>query len=84
MMPIQQLLQRIRWDSEFGAGEFVIGYYDRLKQDIVLIPLKAISLRSDDHYDFQFLDDNGEQHSVPLHRIKEVYRSGELIWHREH
>jgi uncharacterized protein (UPF0248 family) len=23
-------------------------------------------------------------HSIPLHRIKQVFRNGELIWHREH
>jgi uncharacterized protein (UPF0248 family) len=84
MLTIQALLDRIRWDAEFGAAEFQIGYYDRLKQDIILIPLKAMSFSSDDHYDFQCLDENGEQQSVPLHRIKQVYRNGELIWHREH
>jgi len=28
--------------------------------------------------------DRVEEHSVPLHRIKEVFGNGELIWHREH
>ena len=33
---------------------------------------------------FQVTGDEGEVHTVPLHRVKEVYRNGELIWHREH
>ncbi|MFN6960799.1 MAG: DUF504 domain-containing protein, partial [Rhodocyclaceae bacterium] len=30
MQPIHELLSRIRWDAEFGQGEFVIGYWDRV------------------------------------------------------
>ena len=84
MQPIQALLNRIRWDGEFGRGEFVIGYYDRLEQDIIKVPLKALHFSEDDHFGFQFIDSDGELHSVPLHRVKEVYKDGELIWHREH
>ena len=29
MIPIHELLNRIRWDTEFGRGRFEIGYYDR-------------------------------------------------------
>jgi uncharacterized protein (UPF0248 family) len=25
----------------------------------------------------------GEKHTIPLHRIREVYRNGQLIWHRD-
>ena len=30
MMPIHELLSRIRRDEAFGQAEFEIGYYDRL------------------------------------------------------
>ncbi|MDD5322664.1 MAG: DUF504 domain-containing protein [Methylococcales bacterium] len=33
MNPIQNLLHRIRWGPEFGRGEFVIGYYDRIEHE---------------------------------------------------
>jgi hypothetical protein len=36
----------------------------------------------DDHFSFQ-LDAAGELLTIPLHRVSEVYRNGELIWHRE-
>ena len=29
-------------------------------------------------------EDEGEEHGVPLHRIKEGFRNDELIWRREH
>ena len=84
MQPIHELINRIRWDKEYAAAEFKIGFYDRLDHEIIYLSLKAIQLDQNDHYFFHFYDDNDEEHSVPLHRIKQVYRNGELIWHREH
>lgn len=84
MTPIQELLSRIRWDKAFGDARFEIGYLDRLEQRIVRVPLREIAFAREDHFAFEFLDAEGGTHSVPLHRIKEVYRDGELIWHREH
>lgn len=84
MMPIQELLSRIRWDEAFGAANFEIGYLDRLEHRIVRVPLAEIGFAGDDSFAFEFYDRDGEAHSVPLHRIKQVYRDGELIWHREH
>jgi uncharacterized protein (UPF0248 family) len=83
MMPIQKLLNRIRWDKEFAKGEFVIGYYDRIKNEIVTVPLKTVDFTEGDRYfAFQFLDEEGEGHTVPFHRIREVRKDGELIWRR--
>lgn len=45
MMPIQDLLNRIRWDPDFGRGEFVIGYFDRVENAIIKVPLKALNFR---------------------------------------
>ena len=84
MIPIQELLNRIRWDREFGQGDFVIGYHDRLDDRIVRIPLREIFFEPDDHFSFDLIDHDDVLHSIPLHRIKEVYKDGKLIWHREH
>lgn len=43
MIPIQDLLHRIRWDPEFGRDEFIIGYYDRVEHEIILVPFREIS-----------------------------------------
>lgn len=83
MIPIHELLNRIHWDKEFGQGDFVIGYYDRVEDAIIRIPLREIFFRSDDHFAFDIIDHDGVQHSIPLHRIREVYKDNELIWHRD-
>jgi uncharacterized protein (UPF0248 family) len=32
---------------------------------------------------FKALEDDGSRHSVPYHRVREVWRDGELIWARK-
>lgn len=39
MIPIHQLLARIRWDPQFGQGRFEIAYYDRVKRALMRLPL---------------------------------------------
>lgn len=84
MLPIHELLNRIQWDEEFGNASFVIGYYDRIEDRIIDVPLKELVFDKEDHFDFELVDEEGITHTIPLHRIKDVYRNGELIWHREH
>jgi uncharacterized protein (UPF0248 family) len=84
MQPIHELLSRIQWDKDFALADFMIGFYDRVEEHIIRKPLKELQFDKNDHYFFHFLDDEYEEHCVPLHRIKEVFRNGERIWHREH
>ncbi|MGZ4960071.1 MAG: DUF504 domain-containing protein [Methylomonas sp.] len=84
MIPIQELLSRIRWDEEFGHAEFRIGYYDRMEHSLVQTSLAEIEFPKESHGVFECTDSEGQTHTVPLHRIKEVYRNGELIWQRTH
>ena len=39
MMPIHELLNRMRWDKEFAKADFLIGYYDRLEKGIEVASL---------------------------------------------
>ncbi|TNF97990.1 MAG: DUF504 domain-containing protein [Gammaproteobacteria bacterium] len=82
MIPIHELLNRIHWDKEYGNAVFVIGYYDRMEDRIISVSLKELYFNKDDHFDFQLIDEMGETHTIPLHRIRQVFRNGELIWER--
>jgi len=84
MMPIRELLNRIRWDREFAKADFRIGYYDRLERALIIVALKQVFQEPGDHFSVHVLDDAGVLHKVPLHRIKEVHRDGQRIWQREH
>ena len=84
MMPIHELLSRIRWDKQFGEGYFIIGYYDRVEDCVIRIPLRELFFQPDNHFAFDLIDHDGALHTIPLHRIREVYKDGKLIWHRVH
>jgi uncharacterized protein (UPF0248 family) len=84
MIPIHELLSRIRWDRQFGEGDFVIGYYDRVEDAVIRVPMRELFFQADNHFAFDLIDQEGALHSVPLHRIREVYKNGKLIWHRAH
>jgi len=82
MIPIQELLSRIRWDPEFARARFRIGYYDRLEDRTVYVDFRELFFEPGDHFAFELVDIDGIVHHIPLHRIREVYRNGELIWQR--
>jgi len=82
MIPIHELLNRIRWDHEFAKGDFELGYYDRAEDRIILVPLKEVTFPEDSPQTFQFVDVEGEIHRIPFHRVREVYRNAQRIWCR--
>ena len=59
MIPIHELLNRIRWDSEFAKGNFQLGYYDRAEDRIILVPLQEIAFPEDSPQTFQLTDLEG-------------------------
>jgi uncharacterized protein (UPF0248 family) len=82
MIPIQDILHRIQWDPMF-KGDFVIGYHDRVAHCIVRVPFQRLHIEKGQHFSFEAVEDNGTVHTVPFHRVREVWRDGELIWRRD-
>jgi len=82
MTPIRQLLNRIRWDRQYADAAFRIGYYDRVDDTIIVVPLSEVVQEPGDSFAVRVLDNDGVSHLVPYHRIREVYRDEELIWQR--
>lgn len=84
MQPVHELLNRIHWDTEFGKGEFELWFLNHVGEQLLKLSFHNITFVPGDHYFFHYLDEEGTEHNVPFHRIKAVYKNGELIWHREH
>jgi uncharacterized protein (UPF0248 family) len=82
MMPIHELLNRIRWDREFGRGEFALGYLDRVTGEIIQVPFREVAFPKDNARSFQVVDVEGSVHRVPFHRVREVDKDGHRIWQR--
>jgi len=81
-LPIHELLNRIRWDSEFARGDFELGYFDRVAGRVVVVPFREINFPRDDPQTFRLVDAEGRIQRVPLHRVREVYKDGQRIWQR--
>lgn len=84
MTPLHELLSRIRWDADFGAAHFELGYYDRVADRLVRVDLRDLSFDRENRALLRLVDENGDARSVPMHRVKEVWRNGRAIWRREH
>jgi len=82
MIPIHELLARIRWDPEYGRGRFEIGYLDHKEARLVRVALERIAVIPGEHFTFEAIEDDGSVHTVPYHRVRAVWRDGELIWSR--
>ncbi len=82
MIPIHDLLARIRWDPEFGRGRWEIAYLDHARPGLVRVPLEVVRMQPGDHFMVELVDQEGEARSIPYHRIREVWRDGERVWSR--
>ncbi len=81
MQPLDELLHRIRWDAEFGAGQFSLGYYDRVAHEEKIVPVVATMVDRQSRT-FSFADEAGVDRRIPLHRVGSVYKNGVAIWRR--
>jgi uncharacterized protein (UPF0248 family) len=82
MIPVGKLLDRIRWDKEFGKGRIEVGYCDHEAGTVVRVPLAALRFEEGNRFSFRLETGNGEILSIPFHRIREVLRDGLPIWRR--
>ena len=82
MVPIHELLARIRWDKEFGQGRFEIGYLDHLEERVIRVSFQDVMFEDGNQFSFQLRDSDGEMRTIPFHRVREVYKDNVLIWKR--
>ncbi len=82
MTPIHELLSRIRWDKEFGRGQFEIGYFDRHERQVHRVALQEVAFPEDERHAFEIVDESGQTRRIPFHRVREVIKNGRLIWQR--
>lgn len=82
MIPIQDLLHRIRWDPAWRGGRFDIGYLDRVAGTVVRVPIASIQFDNITPGSLACVDPDGRTARIPIHRIRVVWRDGAVIWER--
>ena len=81
METIRELLNRIRWDKEFGQGTFDVGVFDRVSDTVLFYPLEELQFEKGNHFSFTICLD-GQIVTIPFHRIRQVRENGQAIWKR--
>ena len=79
MIPIQDLLNKIKWDKRENPKEYIIFYYDRILKKLIPIPYTKIKKLEGS---FMVLD-NEEESNIPLHRIRKVAKNNVVVWERK-
>ena len=82
VLPIQDLLHRIRWDPEFGKGTFAIGYWDRVANREQVVPVTSVTFNPSNPELLLIQNTDTEILRIPLHRVRVVYKDGAEIWRR--
>ena len=59
-----------------------MGYFDRVEHQVVVVSFHAIEFPKHEPQVFRLADPEGRIHQVPFHRVREVYKDGQRIWHR--
>jgi uncharacterized protein (UPF0248 family) len=79
MITIEQLINKIKWDDRENPAEYSLFYLDRITKKLVEIKYKDIA-RVDEG--FMVVMRDGEETSIPLHRIRRVMKKGIIMWKR--
>jgi len=79
MLPIHELLNKIKWDKRENPDDYLIFYYDRILKKLIQLPYNKIKRIEGS---FMVLD-NEEESNVPLHRIRKVAKNNAVVWERK-
>lgn len=79
MIPILNLLNKIKWDKNLNPEEYSIFYLDRITKSLIEIRYNDIKKIEKS---FMILEKNNEEVNIPLHRIRKVKRKNKLVWER--
>ena len=79
MQPIQNLLNKIKWDKRENPEQYIIFYFDRILNKLIKIPYTKIKRLEGS---FMALV-NEEEPNIPLHRIKKVMKNNVIVWERK-
>lgn len=79
MIPIQHLLNKIKWDKREKPEQYAIFYFDRVLKKLIRVPYAKIKKLEGT---FMVLG-NEEESNIPLHRVKKVMKNNETVWERK-
>ena len=79
MIPIRELINKIKFDDRENPEDYVLFYLDRVEDK--LKPIKFVEIKRTEG-NFMVLDRGDEEVEIPMHRIRKVEKKGEVVWER--
>ena len=77
MIPIKDLINKIRWDKRENPEDYILVYIDLDKEkQISYTEIKRLE------GNFMILEKQGQEVEIPLHRIRKVKKNNKIIWKR--
>jgi len=76
MITIKDLLNKIKWDKNLNPKDYNIFYLDRISKTLKKVRYSDIKKMEGN---FIIIAREGEETSIPLHRIKRVEEKGNVI-----
>lgn len=79
MIPIRELLNKIKYSPGEKAEDYMLFYYDRIENKLKELSPSEIKRIEEG---FLVLEKAGEEINIPLHRIRRVEKKGQVVWER--
>ncbi len=77
MIPIKDLINKIKWDKRENPKDYSLIYIDLgKKKKLAYTDIKRLE------GNFMIIERNREETEIPLHRIREVKKKGKSVWKR--
>lgn len=80
MIPIKELINKIKWDKRESPGDYILGYEDRVSGKIIETAYPDIERLEGN---FMIIFREGEEKHIPMHRVRVVKKKGKIIWQRK-
>lgn len=77
MIPIKNLLNKIKWDKKENPSDYSVFYLDKVKNDLVELRYNNIK-----RIEGNFIVIGKEETYIPLHRIRKIRKKGKTVWKR--
>ena len=82
MIAIRDMLNQIQWDPSFAGSSYELAIYDRIEDCLIRIPYGELEFEEGNHFAVFLHREDENPITIPLHRVREVYRDGVCIWRR--
>ncbi len=81
--PIEELLNRIRWNEEYLSYKYEVSYIPDGMKKIVLIDFAEMEFGEKDTEGFKLKSSGRFGDWIPFDSVIDVYKNGLLLWHKE-